>query len=191
MKPGSRLLFVVGALGLLCLPVASARADGGWYVGASAGQAFVDIDLEGSDGEIFGFDENDTAWKVFGGYVLDLPLIDLGVEAGYVDLASPAAQFPGFEARLDPSGLNVWGIAGFDLGPLGVYGKLGAIAWNIDGQIAGTVNRPFDESGTDPGWGLGAKFMLWSLEFRAEYERYDIEDTDNVDMLSVGISWVF
>ena len=166
-------------------------ADGGWYVGASAGQSFLEIDVEGSESNIYGFDESDTSWKVFGGYIIDLPLIDLGVEAGYVDLSSPVAQFPGFEASLSPRGLNAWGIAGFDLGPFGVYGKVGGIAWEIDGRTSGLINRSFDESGFDVATGFGAKLMLFSLEFRAEYENYDIKDTDNVEMVSVGVSWVF
>ena len=132
-----------------------------------------------------------TAWKVFGGYVWDLPLIDLGIEGGFVDLASPVAEFPGFTAELDPSGINLWGVAGVDIGPVGLFGKLGAIAWQIDGQTSGVINRSIDESGTDIGYGIGAKLMLWSLEFRAEYEAYDIDDTENVEMFSVGVSWVF
>jgi hypothetical protein len=172
----------------LALP---AQADTGWYVGASAGQAFLEIDVPGEDDNVFGFDESDVAWKAFGGYVFDLPLIDLGVEAAYVDLASPSAQFPGFRADFDASGIAAWGIAGVDLGPLGVFAKLGALAWEIDGQTVGVINQTFDESGTDLGYGIGAKFMLWSLEFRAEYELYDIEDTENVDMFSVGVAWVF
>jgi hypothetical protein len=191
MDPNAHRLAVIVTAAFLTLAGAHARADGGWYVGASAGQAYLEIDVDGADENVFGFDEGDTAWKVFGGYVFDLPLIDLGIEGGYVDLASPVAEFPGFRADLDPSGFNLWGVAGVDIGPVGVFGKLGGIAWDIDGQTVGVVNRDFDESGTDVGYGLGAKFMLWSLEFRAEYERYDIEDTENVEMFSVGVSWVF
>jgi hypothetical protein len=183
-------LSAVLLLGLAVLATSRAQADGGWYLGASAGEAYLEIDVEGGD-TVYGFDESDTAWKVFGGYVWDLPLIDLGVEMGYVDLASPVAQFPGFQAELDPSGLNLWGVAGVDIGPVGLFAKLGAIAWEIDGETTGSINRPFDESGTDLAYGLGAKFMLWSLEFRAEYENYDIKDTKNVEMFSLGVAWVF
>jgi hypothetical protein len=89
------------------------------------------------------------------------------------------------------SGLNVWGIAGVDLGPLGVYGKLGAIDWSLDGRARGFVGARLDESGTDIGYGIGAKFMLFSLEFRVEYEHYDISELDKLSMLSVGAAWVF
>lgn len=186
--PNRNLLLLAIAASLAAIP---SHADSGWYVGGSVGQAYVEIPVEGTGDSTFGFDESDTAWKAFGGYVWDLPLVDLGVEAGYVDLASPVAQFPGFRAEFSPQGINLWGVAGVDLGPVGVFGKLGALDWDIEGQTTGSIERDFDESGTDLGYGVGLKFMLWSLEFRAEYEVYDIEDTDNVEMFSFGAAWVF
>ena len=166
-------------------------ADSGWYLGASVGQSFIEVDLDDAGSAPLGFDERASSWKGFGGYIIDLPLLDFGVEGSYVDFGAPSARFPGVEASVDVSGLNVWGIAGADFGPLGVYGKLGAIAWSLDGRTSGFVNQQIDESGTDIGYGIGAKFMLFSLEFRAEYERYDISEVDNLSMLSVGASWVF
>lgn len=185
--------FLAGVLLLFALAfqVSAAWADGGWYVGASTGRSFIEADLRGSQSVVIDFDETATAWKAFGGYVVDLPLIDFGIEAGYVDFGTSSAGIPGGRVSLDSSGLNLWGIAGADLGPLGVYGKVGAIAWSLDGRITDIVDQRFDESGTDVAYGVGAKFMLWSLEFRAEYERYEVSQADNLSMLSVGASWVF
>ena len=186
----SRICAATLITALLCF-TSPVSADGGWYLGASTGQSFIEIDLEGAGSAPLGFDERATGWKGFGGYIIDLPLIDFGIEGSYVDFGATSARFPGVEASVDISGLNIWGIAGADLGPLGVYGKLGAIAWSLDGRSSGLVNQRIDESGTDMGYGIGAKFMLFSLEFRAEYERYDISEADDVSMLSVGASWVF
>ena len=179
---------------LLLLLIASAQAthvqaDGGWYVGGSIGQSSVDFDFPDSGETPFGFDDNDTAWKVYGGYVLDLPLVDFGVEGGYVNLGEFSERLPMLAAEADITGLNLWGVAGIDVGPIGVFGKLGAVAWDLDGRVSGIANLSIDDNGTDIGYGLGAKFMLFSLEFRAEYERYQIED--GVDMFSVGATWVF
>jgi len=168
-----------------------AHADGGWYLGASTGRSLIEIEVPGNASGVFGLDESATAWKGFGGYVLDLPLLDFGFEGGYVDFGSASAQFQGVEASVDASGVNLWGIAGADLGPLGVYGKLGAIAWSLDTRTTGLIDQQLDKSGTDMAYGIGAKFMLWSLEFRAEYERYDVSRAENLSMLSVGASWVF
>jgi hypothetical protein len=179
-------VIVLSIVGSLSSPV---DADGGWYVGASTGLAAIEFDVSGGQGDVFGFDDDEPAWKVYGGYIVDLPLVDLGVEGGYVDFGSPSDGFPGFRASADASGVNLWGVAGVDIGPVGVFGKLGAIAWDLDGRTTGIVNQSIDESGTDLGLGVGAKFMLLSLEFRAEYEHYQIED--GVDMVSVGVNWVF
>lgn len=181
--------FAIVLLLLAAISTSEVQADGGWYLGAGAGLTSLELDVPGSDGNVFGFDEDDTAWKVYGGYVVDLPLIDLGVEGGYVDFGNPSALFPGFRAEAQVTGVNVWGIAGVDVGPVGLFGKLGAIAWDLDGQTTGSVDQSFGDSGADLGYGLGAKFMLFSLEVRAEYERYKI--ADNVDMLSLGVNWVF
>ena len=189
MSPSSKCFFFVLSLLLTGTHASQVLADGGWYLGGSTGLAWVELDVPGNDGEVFGFDESEPAWKVFGGYIVDLPLVDLGVEAGYVDFGSPSAGFPGFRAEADPTGVNLWGVAGVDVGPIGFFGKLGAVAWDLEGRITGPFSGRFDESGTDLGLGIGAKFMLLSLEFRAEYEHYQIEE--GVDMVSVGVNWVF
>ncbi|SRR6056297_1779583 len=171
--------------------IPTALADGGWYVGASTGRALIDVEIQGSPSTLFDLDERATAWKGFGGYVIDLPLLDFGLEGGYVDFGSVDGQFQGLQASADASGLNLWGIAGADLGPLGVYGKLGAVAWSLETRTTGIIDQRHDKSGTDMAYGIGAKFMLWSLEIRAEYERYDVSEADNLSLLSVGASWVF
>lgn len=182
-------VFSISLLMFTVFSATSAHADSGWYLGGSVGQASIELDVPGAGDSAFGFDERERAWKMYGGYVVDLPLVDVGVEGGYVEFGSPSEQFPAFRAEADVSGFNLWGVAGVDVGPVGVFGKLGAIAWELDGQNVSFVDRSFNESGTDIGFGVGAKFMLFSLEVRAEYERYQIDD--GVDMISVGVNWVF
>ena len=189
MSPSSKCFFFVLSLLLTGIHASQVLADGGWYVGGSTGLAYVELDVPGNDGEVFGFDESEPSWKLYGGYVVDLPLVDLGVEASYVDFGSPSTRLPIYRADADITGINLWGVAGVDVGPVGLFGKLGAVAWDLDGRITGPFSGGFEESGTDLGLGIGAKFMLLSLEFRAEYEHYQIEE--GVDMVSVGVNWVF
>ncbi|MEJ2603943.1 MAG: outer membrane beta-barrel protein [Gammaproteobacteria bacterium] len=190
MKTVMRISIIAVAIATAVGPFSTAMADGGWYVGGSVGRAALELDV-GDQSGVFAFDESDTAWKIFGGYVLDLPLIDLGVEGGYVDFGTPSASISAVDVEFDPTGWNLWGVAGFDLGPVGVFGKIGYVAWDVEGETSGAVRESFSDDGTDIAYGVGAKFMLWSLEFRAEYETYDIEDTESVDMFSVGAVWVF
>lgn len=181
----SLLASLVAVVGIMAATVA--HADSGLYLGGSVGVGYVDAGVE----DDFEFDENDTAWKIYGGYVWDLPLIDLGVEGGYVDLGSPSTGFGSRTVQLETSGFNLWGVAGVDLGPFGLFGKVGGIAWDIEGSVSDAELPNVSDDGVDIGYGIGAKFMLWSLEFRAEAEFYDIEATDTVQMYSIGANWVF
>ena len=185
MKRFDLRIFVSGLFIIVGLSASVAYADSGWYVGASVGQSYFEFD----DLDI---DDNGNAWKVYGGYVADLPFIDLGVEGGYVDFGNASGQVEQFfflSNHVDVSGLNLWGVAGVDVGPIGLFGKLGAIAWDLDGETRGPFFGELSDDGLDVGFGIGAKFMLFSAEIRAEYEYYEIED--GIGMISVGANWVF
>ncbi len=150
---------------------AIAGADSGFYIGGGTGSATI------SSG---GFDESDAAFKAFAGYNIGfIPLVDFAVEASYVDFgtANDGSTSIGF------TGFNAFGLAGLSFGPIGIFAKAGTISWNRDPS----GNK---DSGTDPAYGLGARFALGSLAVRAEYELFDIDGTD-VDMLSISAVFTF
>ena len=167
---------------------APAESQAEAYIGGSIGQSYIDLDA-GTPTTPASFDEEDFGWKVLVGYEFGLPAVTLGIEAGYVDFGAPSGDVSGSQFEVDANGFAGFGTAGFDLGPLGVFAKFGMISWdasfNIDGFDAGS------DDGTDPAYGLGVEFALASVEIRGEYEIYDIEDSDDVSMLSVGIIWRF
>jgi OOP family OmpA-OmpF porin len=70
-----------------------------------------------------------------------------------------------------------------------LFARAGIIDWsgNVKSQSFGRGS----DDGTDLTYGIGAQFRVWSLSLRAEYERFDISDADNVDMVSVGVTWTF
>lgn len=164
----------------------TAHADSGFYVGGSVGTAAVEAKDVDSD---IDFDEDDFAWKAFGGYNFDAFVIDLAIEGGYVDFGSPSDTVLGSDVALDITGWDVFGLAGVELGPVGLFAKAGLISWDADASIDG-VNVGSD-SGTDPAYGVGVRFSLGSAEIRAEYEYFDVDDTDDVSLLSAGIAWTF
>lgn len=186
--PAARAAFPLALLwaAALLATATTAYADSGFYVGGSVGTAAVEVNDVDPD---LDFDEDDFAWKVFGGYNIDAFVIDLAVEGGYVDFGSPSDTLGGSDVALDLTGWDVFGLAGVELGPIGVFAKAGLIAWDGDATIDG-VNAGGD-SGTDPAYGVGVRFSLWSAEIRAEYEYFDIDDTDDVSLLSAGIVWTF
>ena len=164
-----------------------AHADSGFYIGGSLGDAAVsvnDIDLGGND-----FDDNDSAWKGFVGYIFDMPVIDFGIEVAYVDFGTPSETILGENFDIDVTGLSAFGMAGFDFGLFGIFAKAGVVSWDADFAVDGLSLGSDD--GSDPAYGLGFRLNFSSVEVRAEYEVFDVADTETVDMVSVGILWRF
>jgi hypothetical protein len=173
-----------------CLLPVPAIADSGFYVGGAAGGATLEIDLgdTGIPGLPLGdIDEDDTAFKVFAGYNFDLPVIDLGIEAGYVDFGAPELDTALGQVELDPTGINLWGIASFDAGLVDLYAKLGYIFWDV--EVSSPVTSA-TEDGSDLGYGAGLSFSLGSVKIRGELELYELDDVD-LSMLSLGVLYQF
>ncbi len=178
---GAAVLVLSTLLGLASLP---AHADSGLYLGGSVGSATVEGDFDDLGDDDFDFDESDFAWKAFGGYNFDLLFIDLAVEAGYVDFGNMS----GNNLEVDVTGLNVFGLVGFDLGPLGLFAKAGVINWDTE---VSSFDFDIDEDGTDPAYGVGARFSVGSLEIRGEFEYFDVDELDDTYLLSAGLAWTF
>jgi outer membrane immunogenic protein len=180
--------------GSLVLPLGAAHADSGFYAGGSVGNAGTDLEFEdGTD-----FDEDDFAWKAFGGYNFDIFVVDLAVEGGYVNLGSPGGTVDlgggmAADLDLDVDALTGFGLVGFELGPIGVFGKVGVVSWDAEATIEGIGSD--DDSGTDPAYGVGARLSLGSIELRAEYELFDIDvdgaESSDLSMISAGLVWTF
>jgi len=184
-----RSLAALFAASLLALS-GTAMADSGFYVGGSVGNTTLKVNFDDPVGPgEFVFDENDFSWKAFAGFQFDLPVINLGVEGGYRDLGGPSATFAAEAYGIDVTSWDVCGVAGFDLGPVNVFGKLGFVAWEADLTVAG-INAG-SEDDTDTAYGIGASFNLGSLQLRAEYEMFDISDVEDLYMLSAGFVYKF
>ena len=178
-----KLLATSIALAACSLPLTSwAGSDSGLYVGGSVGQSSVEQDFGGG----FNFDEKDTGYKLMLGYNFGvLPLLDLGIEADYRDFGTFES---GGVVKVDVVTYDIFGVAGFNLGPVGLFGKLGYSDSDIDSVIE-DVKYTDSESAT--AYGVGAKVQLGSIALRAEYEVFDMDDVDDLNMLSVGATVTF
>ena len=176
----------------LMTPFAAAMADSGLYVGGGIGNASVELDFQDAGFDLPNFDEDDFAWKVMGGYNFDLLTFDLGVELSYVDFGQASGDVLGADLEIDSTGLSLFGVAGFDLGPVGVFGKLGYVSWDLDATVSaiGEPSVSVSDDGSDLAYGAGVRVGLGALEIRGEYEVFDIEDTD-IGMVSASLVYHF
>lgn len=163
--------------------IALAGTESGFYIGAGVGQASID-EISADDVDIDSFDADDTGFKIFGGYNFGIvPLIDLAIEGGYVDFGEPDDN----GIAVDANGYDIFGLAGVNLGPVGLFAKVGYVMWDAD--VSGDVSGGDD--GSDPAYGVGARLKFGSLEVRAEYELFDIDAAGDVDFLSASGVWTF
>jgi len=172
-----RTLFI-GISGFLLLTpaVVIAGADSGIYIGAGVGNAPI---------KVANFDESDFAYKIFGGYNFGyIPLVDLAVEASYVDFGNPASNI----ANLDITGFDAFGLVGLSFGPFGIFAKAGLVNW--DATILNNFEK-FTDDGLDPAYGIGARLKFGSFAVRAEYELFDIDNVRKVSMLSASFVYTF
>ena len=157
-------------------------ADNGIYVCASVGQANLQIDNLG-DVSAADFDGDDTGFKVIGGI---RPLDWIGFEASYVDFGRPDDNVLGQHLEAKSDGIAGFAVGFVDIGPFDIFGKLGAINW--DSNFSGGLEK---SDGTDFAYGVGAQFRFFSLAVRAEYEKFDLSGVDDLNMLSLGLTYTF
>lgn len=165
----------------------AAFADSGFFIGGSVGNAALSFsDVEFGSG---GFDETDSAYKGFVGFIVDLPVVDFGIEAAYVDFGAPSdTSIFDEDSEIDVTGLSAFGTIGMDWGLFGVFAKAGIVRWDAEFSLD-NVSLGKDD-GSDSAYGLGFRLNFSSVELRAEYEQFDVEDAD-LDMVSIGVLWRF
>jgi len=168
---------------LLGLSLQAAAADNGIYFGASLGQANVEVENITVGSTIGDFKGDDTSWKLIAGI---RPLDWFGVEASYVNFGEPEDRIGGQKVKADGDGISAFAVGFLAVGPIDLFAKGGLISW--DSKLA---RSGFDEDGTDFAYGVGAQFRLLGLSVRAEYEIFDAEDVEDLNMLSIGVTYTF
>ena len=168
------LALLLAALGL----VVPAHAETGFYVGGGIGQSSLEDDPAN-------FDEQDSAWKAFVGFKLGfIPIVKAAVEAGYRDLGNPAAAGSSVEVR----GYDYAALIGIGLGPVELFGRAGQMQYDLTASGAPTLS---EADGSATVLGVGAAFKLFGIGLRGEYEQIDIDELDNVSMISLSLVFGF
>jgi len=178
-------LMISGLALVLLLVSGTAWAGGasGLYLGGSVGSAGFDV----SDGSVQ-YKDNANAYKIFGGYNFGIiPLINLGIEGSYVDFGKAKGDVAGSSVETSMTGWDLFGLVGVNLGPVSLFGKVGAISWNGKTSYA---SQSGNNSGTDPAYGLGLQLQISSFAIRAEYELFTLKNVD-IGLASAGVSYTF
>ena len=184
------LVAITFAVSLLLLSThANAGSESGFYLGASLGQASVEAKDQTPDGD-YSFSEEDSGYKVFLGFNFGIiPLIDLAVEGSYVDFGNPSGTLAdGSKVDYELVAWDAFGLAALTFGPFSVFGKAGLVSWDSDFNVDDFKGS---DSGSDPAYGIGAKFQISSIAIRAEYEYFDMSEFSDVYMASVGVAYTF
>lgn len=151
--------------------------DRRFYAGVGAGQSLVD---EGS------YDDEDTAFSVFGGYQFNRYF---ALEAGYADLGSLESNAAGRDLEANSAYLTAVGTVPFTEKFSG-YAKAGFQRWDLDAGIPAVIGTG-DDSGTDPTYGVGLQYRFNdSVALRGEYSRFEIEDAD-LDLAQLQVRFDF
>ncbi len=184
------ILCLVAILAAAAIPAAA--ADNGLYIGASIGGSSIEVsDFDDELGDV-NFSDGDYAYKLFAGYRF---MSFLGVEAGYVDLGSPSdviGDIEDIDIKIGVTGWDAFAVGFLPIGPVDLFAKVGLISWDADIRAAfEDIVEHDSDSGTDAVWGLGVALRLGSLAVRAEGERFEIADADEVYMFSVGATFTF
>jgi len=173
-------------MAFLVLGACTMTAHAGLFLGGSVGDASVN-----DSDPTFDFNSSDTGYKLYGGFTF---IKFFAVEASWVDFGSSEDEISaGTDAKIDPTGWDVYAVGILPIGKhFEIFGKAGIIVWDAEATYSGAISGSSDESGSDTAYGAGVAFVFGEhFAVRAEYERFDIEDIDQVEMTSIGAEFRF
>ncbi len=159
----------------------------GIYIGAGIGNSYLDLDLEDVGEEAQGISENSTAYKFFGGYRGESII---GIEGGYRNFGNIESSVLDYGVESKTTGWDVEALGRFEIAIVDIFAKAGALFWTTENTVA-QIDYTDKESGTAFMWGLGVGVHLGAFGVRLEYEKFQIEDINNLSMLSLSATFGF
>jgi opacity protein-like surface antigen len=173
-------LLATGALAIAALPAQAQIPGLNFYVGGGLGQSNADVD----DLQTPNFDDEDFAWKLFGGARL---FSFFGAELNYIDFGNPG----GDDATLDYEGVAGFGMVYLPITMFDLYAKAGLARVSVD---VDPLNLSTDD--TNFAYGVGVQVKFGQLAVRGEYERFEVKDGDldldaKPSLFTLGFSYSF
>jgi OOP family OmpA-OmpF porin len=151
------------------LSVAAMTFSAGAMAQGMMSGAYVGLDVGQAD---FG-DEDDTAFKIFGGYQFHR---NIAAEVGYSMLLD--------KGPVEVTALEVVAVGMFPLAnQFSILGKLGLANVEVETPVG-------SDDKTELTYGLGVQYdVTRNLGARLQWQRYDTDEA--VDLLSIGVLWKF
>jgi len=164
--------------------LAQSMEDRGWYIGGHLGQADIDE-----------LDEEDTSWKLVGGYRFSR---NFAAEIGYIDFGKTRLSAGAEFLELKANAMELLGVGSLPVADrLSVYGKLGVYRGEAEARFnlpsLGLGSGSEKDSNTDLTFGFGASYdATRNIAVRGEWQRYqDVGDATDIDVLSLGVLFRF
>jgi len=177
------------ALALALFGTAAQAADNGVYIGAGVSQVKLDdVGKDFNSGNLNDFKLDDTSWKLIAGF---RPIDNFAVELNYMDLGSEDRTIGGVAFSADGKAYAGYAVGFIPIGPIDLFAKGGLVRWESKASASGPLGFRLDDDGTEFGYGLGVQARLGSLAGRLEYEKFDVDHTDGVELLTLGVTWTF
>ena len=193
-------LKLAAALAALSAALASAayaqeqQEVSGFYAGGGIGQFSAGIDdVDDVDETVQGWDEDDTAYKIFAGWRMNR---FLAFELDYINLGDPSgAVVPGRNVDASVDGFAPYVVGTMPLGPyFEVYGRLGYYFYDATRGVEEELDTrvQFDEESEDLVYGAGIGANIGEkFNVRFEYEKFDLQGLDDADNLWLTAAWRF
>lgn len=167
---------------LLLAALSAGTANAGGYVGIGLGQSTVDICDDLKSLGATSCDDEDNAWKLFGGYAFNP---NFAIEAGWADFGEVNASDGFIDLNFQSTAFTVDGKVTAPLTEIfSVFAKMGVAFWKVELDVPGVGSA--DDDGQDFRFGFGGEIDFTpQFAVRAEWERNDFDGTD-VDLLSAS-----
>jgi hypothetical protein len=182
---------IIGCAAMLLWTTGAYAQDSGFYIGGGITRTSLDTgnDFIQDAPDEFSLDDDDNGWKLIAG----MRLLDwFAVEGNYVDFGGVNAGDDALGGSYELTGFDAFAVGFLSAPFVDVFGKVGAIRWDAEDRVNfGDVSFSNDESGTDLAYGAGVQARFGSLGARLEYERFEVDGTDEVAMLTLGVTYTF
>jgi len=163
----------------------ASTSGGDFFEDVFFGGAFGQSDFDDYCGPSSNCNEDDTAWKIYGGYKIN-DTVD--AEISYTSIGDVTREIgDGTRETSEVSALSISAVGKYKINDsVEALGKIGATRWSSD-------NSDNDEDGFSLSYGFGAKVHLnETMKLRAEWENIsDVETTGgretDVTVMSLGL----